>query len=201
MRSAWAVSALSVAWTVLTGSVAIALGATSHSAVLGAFGAIGFVDAFGSIALVYHFHHGLRHDALSERLENAAHRVVVLGLFVVGLGAVVVGSVRLATGSTGGSSGAGTALAAISMLALAALAAGKRSLAYRVRSAALLADGRLSAIGAMQAAVTLFGTASARALGWHWADALAAGVVGLVAITTATVTARASSAATGLGRR
>ena len=56
-----------------------------------AFGAIGFVDAVGSVALVYHFHHAMRHDALAEHLEQLAHRVVVTGLFLVGLGAAVVG--------------------------------------------------------------------------------------------------------------
>ena len=34
----------------------------------------------------------------------------------------------------------------------------------------------------MQAGVTLFGTAAALVLGWDWADAVAASVVGLVAI-------------------
>ena len=83
VRSAWLVSLVSVVWTVIASSVAIALGITGNSAVLVAFGAIGFVDALGSVALVYHFRHALRHDELSERLESIAHRVVVIGLFVV----------------------------------------------------------------------------------------------------------------------
>ena len=163
-------------------SIAIALGITGDSAVLVAFGAIGFVDALGSIALVYHFRHALRHDELSERLENIAHRVVVIGLFVVGAGAVITGIVRLIAGSTGGSSSAGTVLAAISLVVLTGLSARKQRLARRVGSDALLADGRLSGVGAMQAGVTLFGTAAARWFHWDWADALAASLVGLVAI-------------------
>lgn len=182
IRAAWLVSLLSVVWTVVASSVAIGLGITRDSAVLVAFGAIGFVDALGSVALVYHFRHTLRHDEASERLENIAHRVVVIGLVVVGAGAVITGIVRLLAGSTGGSSGAGTALAAISLVALTGLSARKQSLARRVRSDALRADGRLSAVGAMQAGVTLFGTAAARSLHWNWADALAAMLVGLVAI-------------------
>jgi divalent metal cation (Fe/Co/Zn/Cd) transporter len=182
VRSAWLVSFVSVVWTVGASIVAIGLGATGNSAVLVAFGAIGFVDALGSVALVYHFRHALRHDELSERLEQIAHRVVVTGLFVVGAGAVIVGIVRLLTGSVGESTNAGTALAAISLVALVALSARKQHLARRVGSDALLADGRLSGVGAMQAGVTLFGTAAARGLGWDWADALAASVVGFVAI-------------------
>src|SRR6476661_2892629 len=129
VRSAWLVSLVSVVWTVIASSVAIALGITENSSVLVAFGAIGFVDALGSVALVYHFRHTLRHDESSERLENTAHRVVVIGLFVVGAGAVITGILRLLAGSTGGSSNAGTALAAISLMALIVLSARKQSLA------------------------------------------------------------------------
>ena len=195
VRSAFLISLQSVVWTVVASTLAIALGVTGHSAVLVAFGAIGFVDAFGSIALVYHFRHALRHDALSRQLEDIAHRIVVIGLFSVGVGAVAVGVARLVAGSTGTSSNAGSALAAISLVALIGLSARKRSLARRVGSRALLADGRLSAVGAMQAGVTLFGTATARWLGWSSADALAASLVGLVAITVAVTTWNASRSA------
>lgn len=164
-----------------------------------AFGAIGFVDALGSVTLTYHFRHALRHDALSDRLERVAHRVVVAGLFVVGLGAAAVGLARLVTGNTGGSSNAGIALAAISLVALIGLSARKQVLARRVGSAALLADGRLSAVGAMQAGVTLLGTAAARRLDWNWADASAASIVGLVAIAVAVATLRSRARAVGPG--
>jgi divalent metal cation (Fe/Co/Zn/Cd) transporter len=191
VRSAWLVSFASVVWTVAASSVAIGLGVTGNSTVLVAFGAIGFVDALGSVALVYHFRHALRHDELSERLENIAHRVVVIGLLAVGVGAVVTGAVRLIVESTGGSSMAGTVLAAISLVVLIGLSACKQRLARRVGSNALLADGRLSGVGAMQAGVTLFGTLAASRLDWDWADALAASLVGLFAIGVAIATRRA----------
>jgi divalent metal cation (Fe/Co/Zn/Cd) transporter len=190
VRSAWLVSCISVVWTVGASAVAIGLGLTGPSAVLVAFGAIGFVDALGSVALVYHFRHALQHDQISERLENVAHRIVLTGLFVVGSGAVVLGVVRLAAGATSDRSNAGTALAAVSLVALIALSARKQTLAREVGSDALLADGRLSAVGAMQAGVTLFGTAAAMALHWDWADALAATIVGMVAIGVAIQTGR-----------
>ena len=180
--SAWLVSLISVVWTVVASSIAVALGVTGNSAVLVAFGAIGFVDALGSIALVYHFRHALRHDELSERLENIAHRVVLAGLFVVGAGAVIVGIVRLIIGASGESSKAGTALAAISLVALLVLSLRKQLIARRVGSDALLSDGRLSGVGALQAGFTLFGSAAARWFHWDWADAVAASLVGIVAI-------------------
>jgi divalent metal cation (Fe/Co/Zn/Cd) transporter len=198
VRAAWLVSVQSVVWTVVASGIAIALGIAGDSAVLIAFGAIGLVDAVGSVALVYHFRHALKHDKISDRLEELAHRVVLIGLFVVGSGAVVLGCGRLAAGSVGGSSNAGTALAAVSLVVLIALSARKQSLGRRVGSVALVADGRLSGVGAMQAAVTLFGTAAARGLHWDWADAVAATLVGLVAIGVAIATRPTQEAALAL---
>jgi divalent metal cation (Fe/Co/Zn/Cd) transporter len=136
----------------------------------------------------------MKHDQISERLENIAHKVVLVGLLTVGLGAVVMGVGRLVTGSAGDSSGAGTVLAAVSLVMLTMLSTRKQRLARVVGSGALLADGRLSGVGAMQAAVTLFGTAATRLLHWDWADAVAATLVGLVAIGVAIATIRQQSA-------
>jgi divalent metal cation (Fe/Co/Zn/Cd) transporter len=110
-------------------------------------------------------------------------------LFVVGLGAAVVGAARLASGAQADDSFAGTVLAGVSLVVLAILSARKQAVATRVGSPALRADGRLSAVGAAQAAVALFGTL-ARGFGWSSADAIAATVVGVVAMTTAFVTRR-----------
>jgi divalent metal cation (Fe/Co/Zn/Cd) transporter len=65
----------------------------------------------------------------------------------------------------------------------------KQQIARRVGSTALRADGRLSTVGAAQAGVALIGTA-ARGFGRSSADAIAATIVGLVAMTTAIVTRR-----------
>ena len=181
VRAAFAVSLLSIAWTVLAGSAAVALGLGSGSVVLVAFGAIGFLDALGSAALAYHFRHALRHDVLAEDLERLAHRIVSIGLVVVGGAAVIGGGLRLLLGGVTTSSVAGTVVAGVSVVALSALSRRKVVLARRVGSPALRSDGHLSAVGAAQAAVTLLGTMTAL-IGWHWADPAAAVAVGVVAL-------------------
>ena len=100
-HAALVVSIQSVAWTVVSSIIAITLGILENSAVLVAFGAIGCVDAIGSLALVHHFRHGLRNDELSDHLELVAHRVVLVGLLVVGCAAIIGGAVRLALGQSG----------------------------------------------------------------------------------------------------
>ena len=191
VNSALVVSAQSVAWTVAASTAAVALGIRSGTAVLVAFGAIGIVDAIGSIALVYHFHHGIRHDELSEELERLAHRVVLVGLLLVGCAAIIGGLLRLTMEQSSEPSAVGVALAAVSFVALVALSARKQRIARRVSSNALLSDGHLSAIGATQAAVALAGTAATLWFSWHWADAAATTIVGCVAATLAIFTWRA----------
>ena len=182
-KAALWVSVQSVAWTVLSSAAAITLGIQQNSAVLVSFGAVGCVDAIGSVALVYHFHHSLRHERISEELEQFAHRAVLIGLAAVGGASVIGGIIRLATGQSGEGSVAGMVVAAISMVGLTVLSTRKRSIALRVSSAALLSDAHLSAVGAAQASVALLGTALTRWFGWHWADALAMTVLGCIAVT------------------
>jgi divalent metal cation (Fe/Co/Zn/Cd) transporter len=188
VHAAWLVSVQSLAWSASASSAAVVLGATSHTLALVALGAVGYVDGIGSAALTYHFHHARRHDQLSERIEHIAHRVVVVGLLTVGLVTSAVSAMRLVTSQAGGSSLAGTVLAAISLVALLGLSLRKQVIARILPSPALLTDGHLSGIGALQAAVALAGVASASWFSWDWADASAALLVGGIAIALAVST-------------
>jgi divalent metal cation (Fe/Co/Zn/Cd) transporter len=181
-RAARRVSEVSVAWTVAASIAAIIIGVTDGSGALVVFGAIGFVDAIGSVALVHHFRHGMRHEELSDRFEQRAHRIVRIGLLLVGVAAVVTNLVRLVARTGSEASTAAALLAAVSLLVLTLLSRTKIRVATRVDSAALRADGHLSAVGAGQAAVVLGGLVVTAAFGWEWADAVTAIIVGLVAI-------------------
>ncbi len=197
VSAALSISLVSIAWTVLASTAAVVVGVRTGTAVLVAFGAIGTVDAIGSIALSYHFHHGLRHDALSEQLERLAHRLVLLGLCCVGCAAVVGGGLGLVADHVPTGSDVGVALAAASLVALVGLSVGKQRIARRIASAALRSDGHLSAVGAMQAAVTLGATVTTRWLGGRWADSVATMLIGCVAVVLAFTTWRTERAGEG----
>ena len=182
VRAGLVVSAQSLAWTVAGSTAAVAIGIVNGSGALVAFGAVGVVDAIGSAGLVYHFRHALRHEEISSALEAVVHRVVLAGLVTVGLSTVVVDTVRLIAGGHGRASSFGTGLAAVSLVVLGLLSARKARIARRIPSAALRADGHLSAVGACLAAITLAGTAATQAFAWDWADAAAAIFVGAVAV-------------------
>jgi divalent metal cation (Fe/Co/Zn/Cd) transporter len=188
VHAAWLVSVQSIVWTMLASSAAVVLGVAGHTVVLVALGGVGLVDGIGSAALVYHFHHARRHDQLSERIEKVAHYVVILGLLFVGLGTIIISSVRLAAGNPGGATLAGAVLAAVSVVALIGLARRKRVIAELVASRALRSDSHLSRIGATQAGIALVGAAATHWFAWDWADASAALLVGCIAVALAVAT-------------
>jgi divalent metal cation (Fe/Co/Zn/Cd) transporter len=191
-RAALRVSAASLLWTLLAGAAACAIGALGNSLVLISFGAISLLDAAGSTALVVHFRHSLRHEVVSERHERFALRVVIIGMFVIGLATAAESVHRLVTHTVVDAVAAGVVLAGLSVVVLATLAFMKRRVAPLVGSHALHADGWLSATGSLLALVTLAGTGFSAALGWTWVDAAAATIVACGAMALSVVLGRAA---------
>ena len=184
LRAAFRVSFVSVAWTVSASAAAISAGVAAHALVLVVFGLTGVLDAAGSWALALHFKHALRHEAISEKRERIALRVVSIGLTGIGAFTTEESAHRLAMGSEPHSSALGIAISAASILVLAALAARKRFVSRLVGSRALLADSWLSATGGALAAIAVAGTALSSLYGVSWIDPVAALVVALIAATT-----------------
>lgn len=190
LRAGLRVSTASVVWTLASGVAAVVLGATSGSLVLVVFGFIGLLDAAGSSALVVHFRHARRHEAMSERHERLALRVVTVGMVVVGVSTAALSLRRLVEGSASEAVPVGVAIAAMSVLILTALAVRKHRIARLIPSRALRADGWLSANGAVLALVTVAGTALTGAFGWWWVDPFAATAVAAGAIAVGLVLGR-----------
>jgi divalent metal cation (Fe/Co/Zn/Cd) transporter len=187
------ISAASFGWTVVSSTASVAIGVAQNSLVLVAFGLTGVLDSAGSAVLVVHFRHALHHDAFSERHERTALRVVTIGLVVVGV-LTSAESLRRLIGSVHAESvPAGVALAAASAMVLAVLSSRKRRAASAVDSQALLADGWLSATGALLGVVTVVGTGLASAFDWWWVDPIAAAMVACGAVGAGIVLARGAS--------
>lgn len=184
------VSQTSLAWTVLAGSGAIALGILGNSLVLVSFGAIGLLDAVGSGSLIVHFRHALHHEAISERHEQRALIVITTGMALVGVATVVDSAYRLGSHTTSDPLPAGIVLTGVSVLVLGLLAGRKRTIARRIPSHALHADGWLSAMGAVLALVALGGTGLNAGFGWWWIDPVAAIAVACGAVALSAVLVR-----------
>jgi divalent metal cation (Fe/Co/Zn/Cd) transporter len=179
LRAGLRVSLASIVWTVATSSAAVAIGIVTNSLVVIAFGLTGLLDAAASVTLVVHFRHALEHETVSDRHERLALRLVTIGLFVVGLATAGESVHRLLRHPTTESAPVAVVLAAASAVVLVGLAVRKRRVGAAIPSPALVADGFLSLIGALLAAVTVAGTALTSTFGWWWADPTAAlGVAG-----------------------
>ena len=177
----------------MTSAASVAIGIAQNSLVLVAFGLTGVLDSAGSAVLVMHFRHTLHHEAFSERHERLALRVVTIGLVVVGT-LTTAESVRRLLGSVHAKPvAAGVALAAVSAAVLTLLSFRERRVAGVVGSRALLADGWLSATGALLGVVTVLGTGLTSAFDWWWVDPIAAAVVAGGAVVAGVVLAREGS--------
>jgi divalent metal cation (Fe/Co/Zn/Cd) transporter len=158
----------------VAGVAAITIGVAANSLVLISFGVVGVLDAIGSGSLIVTFRHALQHNAISNRHEQIALRIVTLGMATIGLATVVDSLIRLASQTRSSAVVPGVVLTGISVLVLALLARTKHRVAGRIPSHALYSDGWVSAMGAVLALIAVSGTALEAGLGWWWLDPIAA---------------------------
>ena len=174
VRDGLVVSVASFAWTIAAGTAAISIGALGNSLVLIAIGMISLLDGVGSMGLIVHFRHALHHQAVSQRYEQFALRLVTAGMAAIGVATAADGAYRLNAPTLSDPGVPGIMLAGASVVALVVLAGRKRRTAKQIPSPALNADGWVSAIGALLAFVALIGTGVGGAMHWTWFDPVAA---------------------------
>ena len=182
LRRALALSALSIAWSGVVGSIAINAALASGSLSLLGFGADAVIDAGASMALVWRFAVETRRPDRARRVEHAAERMVGVALVVLAV-YLVASSVRsLAMQAHPEVSSASLALLVASAAVLPPLALAKYRVAAHLGSGALRADSVLTAAAALLALISLASLVTTEALGFWWADAAGALIVGLVVI-------------------
>jgi divalent metal cation (Fe/Co/Zn/Cd) transporter len=172
---------ISVAFGTAAGAVSVITGLHGHSLGVLAVGLDVLADVAGSAVLIWRFRAERRQPGHSAAHEQRAALIVAIALAVVG-GVLAVESVTaLISGSRPGSSPVTLIAAGVSLVVLAPLAYAKRRLGGRMRSRALQGDGTLSAIGAVTSLLALAALALYHALGWWWANRIAALVIAAIA--------------------
>jgi divalent metal cation (Fe/Co/Zn/Cd) transporter len=180
LRRALALSAFSIAWSGVVGSIAIWAALASGSLSLLGFGADALIDASASAALVWRFAVEARQPERAARVERAAERVVGWALVVLAV-YLIASSVRsLAVQSHPEVSTASLVLLVASAAVLPPLALTKYRVAAQLGSGALRADSLLTAAAALLALISLASLVTTDALGFWWADAVGALIVGAV---------------------
>jgi divalent metal cation (Fe/Co/Zn/Cd) transporter len=165
-----------VGWNVVEGLVSVAAAVAAGSVALLGFGIDSFVETTSGAILIWRLrgeHPGLDAEQI-ERLERRAHRLVGLSFFLLAAWVAVDGIRTLAGGEHPEASPAGIAITALSLGVMWWLARAKRAVAAGLGSRALAADSFQTTACFWLSIITLGGIGLNAALGWWWADPVAA---------------------------
>jgi divalent metal cation (Fe/Co/Zn/Cd) transporter len=166
----------SVSWNAIEAVVAIAAGAAAASVALIGFGLDSVVEVSAALVVLWQFF------GIAEEREHRALRLIG-GCFFALAAYVAATSVHdLATEAEPQASSVGIILTSVSLVVMPALARAKRRAGQQIGSRTLVADSTQSRLCAFLSASTLAGLAANAALGWWWADPLAALVIAAVAV-------------------
>ncbi|MBF0425728.1 MAG: cation transporter [Magnetococcales bacterium] len=170
LRQARRLEYLSLGWVCIEAGVGIAAGVTADSTALIGFGVDSLIEMAAAMILLWRLTPG----AGGERRERLALRLVGASFLLL---ALYVGSeavIDLTRRTPPEASPVGILLAVAALIVMPLLARAKRRLAARLRSGALAADSRQSALCAYLSAILLGGLVLNALLGWWWADPVAA---------------------------
>jgi len=168
------------AWNSLEAVIAISTGLASHSLALVAFGLDSCVEVLASVVVLWHLG-GDAEDVDPARARRAL-RLIAAAFAVLGAYLLVDAVRSLLTRTVSEPSGLGIAFMAATVVVMFGLARAKRRAGLALDSRPLLANASMTLIDGGLAAGVLVALVADRLAGWWWADPLAAGVVGLIAL-------------------
>lgn len=175
-RIRWIVAG-TITYNVIEAVIALAAGTVASSAALIGFGLDSIVEVLSAAAVAWQF------AAPDPRQrEKAALRLIAFSFF--GLAAfITVDAVRTLAGAAEPEhSPVGIVLAAVSLAIMPALSWFERRTGRELGSASAVADSKQTLICSYLSAVLLIGLVLNSALGWSWADPVAALVIAAVAL-------------------
>lgn len=176
VRQALRLEYLTVGWNVVEGVVAVAAALSAGSVVLLGFGVDSFVESTSGAILIWRLRAEARaRDACAvESLDRRARRLVGASLFLLAAYVAVHAAVVLWRREEPQPTLVGIALTVVSLAVMRWLAAAKQRAARSLGSAALAADAVQTTACWWLSLVSLAGVGLNAALGWWWADPVAA---------------------------
>lgn len=175
-RHALRLEYLTLGWNLLEGAIAVAAALAAGSVALLGFGADSFVESASAGVLIWR----LRAEtdasdrAAIDRLDRRAHRLVGLSLFLLAAYIALDAGATLWRRERPHPSLVGIVLTAVSIGVMVWLARAKRRAAVALGSRALHADSFQTTACWWLSIITLAGVGLNAALGWWWADPVAA---------------------------
>jgi divalent metal cation (Fe/Co/Zn/Cd) transporter len=174
LTSAVRLSLATIAWNVVAGSVAVVSAVVYGSISLAAFGLSMLIDTAASVALVWRFRMEERDPEGADRVEAWAEVAIGLAMVAAAIYLGVQAAHALWRGSHPETAPPGIVVSVASLLFLPWLARAKWRVASELGSKALRGDSLLTGASATLAATTLLALVANAALGWWWADPVAA---------------------------
>jgi divalent metal cation (Fe/Co/Zn/Cd) transporter len=175
---------LTISWNLVEGFIAVTAAVSAGSVALLGFGIDSFVESASGLVLVWRLLAERGSDAERvERMERRAEQLVAASLFGLAIYIAVEACLRLIAGGRPEVSRVGIAVTSLSIGVMWWLGRAKRKAAHALGSRALHADASQTTACLWLSMVTLTGVSLNAALGWWWADPVAAlGLVYFIAV-------------------
>jgi divalent metal cation (Fe/Co/Zn/Cd) transporter len=177
IRAGIRVEWLTIVWMVIEAIVSVGAGLTAGSIALIAFGVDSVIELVSAGVLLWRLRFeslGVTTTAQIEWAEQRASRVVGWSLLLLAVYVIIQSAYDLWTRAAPESSPVGIALAAAALLVMPALIRTKLKVSSAINSPALKGDAACGVVCLYMAATLLVGLVLRAALGWWWADPLAA---------------------------
>jgi divalent metal cation (Fe/Co/Zn/Cd) transporter len=175
-----------IVWNAFEGAAAIAAGIVAHSVALTAFGLDSAIEVLASSVAAWQLREGGPHR------DRAALRIIGACFLVVAAYVGVAATLRLISGERPHGSPFGIAITGAAVVMMTFLGAAKSRLGRTLGNAVLMAEARFSLVDAGLSATVLLGLALNLALGWWWADPVAALAIAVLAVVEGAEGVRAS---------
>jgi len=157
----------------LEASVALAAGIAAGSVALLGYGADSVIELVSGVTALWRL--TVDHEpARRARVERRSARVIGASFVALAAYVLVDAAQTLIRREPPRTSAAGIAVALLSLVTMPALARAKRRVATGLRSGALVGDAAQASLCAYLSAILLAGLALNGAVGWWWADPVAA---------------------------
>lgn len=175
MRRGRRLEYLTVLWNSLEALISIVAGIVAGSIALVGFGLDSVIETSSGAVMLWRLHHSNERDAAArERAERIALRLVGVSFLALATYVGIDAAISLYRRDAPESSIVGIGIAALSLIVMPLLARAKRRVASQLNSGAMQADSRQTDICAYLSAILLGGLALNAAMGWWWADPIAA---------------------------
>ncbi|MEU7404714.1 cation transporter [Streptomyces sp. NPDC044948] len=172
--------AATITYNVIEAVVAITAGAIASSTALIGFGLDSVIEVSSATAVAWQF--SAREHTVREAREKATLRIIAVSFFALAAYVSVDAGRTLAGSGEADRSIPGIVIAALSLAVMPFLSAAQRRAGRELGSASAVADSKQTLLCTYLSAVLLIGLVLNAALGWSWADPIAALIIAVVAV-------------------